>query len=250
MSEEEKPKLSLRPKRGVKRTTEVSQVKQSFSHGRVHKVVVETKKARTFRRKGEAAPVATETPAEEEKLQVAEPVEPVAKAPEAEAAPSVAPAMPTMPKAPPPPFLLDRDEPVDQADTAPAKSEKKAEDAPEVAKETSAAAKAVVEKTPVAEKAVEPPAAKAVEKPAEAPVAAAPQEAVKEQPAAKKPAAKKMDAKPRAKQPAKAAKKPTAPPKPALSPLQKAMQNKDLTPRERQQLLLRVAEEERLKMAE
>ena len=34
MSEDEKPKLCLRPQLGVKRTTEVSQVKQSFSHGR------------------------------------------------------------------------------------------------------------------------------------------------------------------------------------------------------------------------
>ena len=60
MSEDEKPKLGLRPQLGVKRTTEVSQVKQSFSHGRTHKVVVETKKARVFRKPGDPAPASAE----------------------------------------------------------------------------------------------------------------------------------------------------------------------------------------------
>ena len=60
MSEDEKPKLGLRPQLGVKRTTEVSQVKQSFSHGRTHKVVVETKKARVFRKPGDPVPASAE----------------------------------------------------------------------------------------------------------------------------------------------------------------------------------------------
>ena len=65
MSEDEKPKLGLRPQLGVKRTTEVSQVKQSFSHGRTHKVVVETKKARVFRKPGDPAPAQDEAELED-----------------------------------------------------------------------------------------------------------------------------------------------------------------------------------------
>ena len=68
MSEDEKPKLGLRPQLGVKRTTEVSQVKQSFSHGRTHKVVVETKKARVFRKPGDPAPASAEAELADEVL--------------------------------------------------------------------------------------------------------------------------------------------------------------------------------------
>ena len=62
MSDEDKPKLGLRPQLGVKRTTEVSQVKQSFSHGRTKTVVVETKRARPHASPGGnlAAPSARE----------------------------------------------------------------------------------------------------------------------------------------------------------------------------------------------
>ena len=89
MSEDEKPKLGLRPQLGVKRTTEVSQVKQSFSHGRTHTVVVEVKRRRILGKPGEAEAA----PAEE------------ARAPEPVAAPAAAPA----PAAPPEDVLLLRE---------------------------------------------------------------------------------------------------------------------------------------------
>src|SRR5688500_858813 len=69
----DKPKLGARAPLGLKRTVEVGKVKQSFSHGRSNTVIVETKKARTLRRPGEAPPPAPEpTP----------PPAPVARAPE------------------------------------------------------------------------------------------------------------------------------------------------------------------------
>jgi translation initiation factor IF-2 len=54
----DKPKLGTRAPLGLKRTVEVGKVKQSFSHGRSNTVIVETKKARTLRRPGEAPPEA------------------------------------------------------------------------------------------------------------------------------------------------------------------------------------------------
>ena len=57
MSEDNKPKLGVRPPLGLKRTVEIGKVKQSFSHGRTHSVVVETKKTRVLRRPGDPAPV-------------------------------------------------------------------------------------------------------------------------------------------------------------------------------------------------
>ena len=111
MSEDEKPKLGLRPQLGVKRTTEVSQVKQSFSHGRTHKVVVETKKARVFRKPGDPAPASAEAD------QPLEPVvEPTAEEPAKVEAP--ARAQPQMPVAPPPPFVVVTDEPLNKGEPA------------------------------------------------------------------------------------------------------------------------------------
>jgi translation initiation factor IF-2 len=201
MSEEEKPKLGLRPQLGVKRTTEVSQVKQSFSHGRTHKVVVETKKARVFRKPGDPAPAESAPELHEQ---------------EAEAAPAPAPAAPrvaeptaapAMPVAPPPPFVVVKDEPILKPEPAkPAPAAK-----PEVAPEP-AVAQAPAPVEPVAEAPAPAP------EPAPAPKAA--------------PAPKPV------------------PPKPELTAVQKALQNPKLTPRERQQLLLRLAEEERLQRAE
>jgi translation initiation factor IF-2 len=73
----DKPKLGMRAPLGLKRTVEVGKVKQSFSHGRSNTVIVETKKARTLRRPGEAAP---------EPPEIAQPVAaPVAPAPVARA---------------------------------------------------------------------------------------------------------------------------------------------------------------------
>src|SRR6059058_712943 len=62
MSDNDKPKLGMRAPLGVKRTVEVGKVKQSFSHGRSNTVIVETKKARTLRRPGDAAPEAAPVP--------------------------------------------------------------------------------------------------------------------------------------------------------------------------------------------
>jgi translation initiation factor IF-2 len=200
MSEEDKPKLGLRPQLGVKRTTEVSQVKQSFSHGRTHKVVVETKKARVFRKPGDPVPV------EERELVSAEP----AVAHEAPAAEPAAPAAPAaMPVAPPPPFRVISDAP-------PPREAPKPKPAPEPVAEAPAPEAPAAETAPVAE--------------APAPVAEAPQP----EPVAA---------------PAPPAPKPV-PVKPELTAVQKALQNPKLTPRERSQLLLRLAEEERLQRAE
>jgi translation initiation factor IF-2 len=83
----DKPKLGMRAPLGLKRTVEVGKVKQSFSHGRSNTVIVETKKARTLRRPGEAAPEAPE---------IAQPVPapapaPVARAPEPAPKPAARP---------------------------------------------------------------------------------------------------------------------------------------------------------------
>ena len=64
-TDNDKPKLGMRAPLGVRRTVETGKVKQSFSHGRSNTVIVETKKARTFRKPGEAPePTAAPTPAE------------------------------------------------------------------------------------------------------------------------------------------------------------------------------------------
>jgi len=55
-TDNDKPKLGMRAPMGVRRTVETGKVKQSFSHGRSNTVIVETKKARSFRRPGEAEP--------------------------------------------------------------------------------------------------------------------------------------------------------------------------------------------------
>jgi len=75
----DKPKLGMRAPLGLKRTVEVGKVKQSFSHGRSNTVIVETKKARTLRRPGEAVPEAPEP--------AAPPPAPAARAPEPAPAP-------------------------------------------------------------------------------------------------------------------------------------------------------------------
>ena len=59
-----KPKLGLGAPLGVRRTVETGKVKQSFSHGRSNTVIVETKKARVFRKPGDPAPVETVPTAE------------------------------------------------------------------------------------------------------------------------------------------------------------------------------------------
>ena len=54
MSDTDKPKLGMRAPLGVKRTVDVGQVKQSFSHGRTNTVVVEVKRKRILGKPGEA----------------------------------------------------------------------------------------------------------------------------------------------------------------------------------------------------
>jgi len=72
----DKPKLGTRAPLGLKRTVEVGKVKQSFSHGRSNTVIVETKRARTLRRPGEAEapkPEAAPAPAPAPAARPAEP---------------------------------------------------------------------------------------------------------------------------------------------------------------------------------
>lgn len=242
MSEDEKPKLGLKPQLGVKRTTEVSQVKQSFSHGRTHKVVVETKKARVFRKPGDPAPV--DAVEDQDEVVEAAPVAAPQPAPAAPPAPQ-----PAMPVAPPPPFVVMKDEPVQKAEPARPAPKPEAEPAPEsaVAPEATpevveAAPEAPVEAPVVVAETAPEPTPVVVEAgeaaPAPAPVAKAPEPAA--QPAAPPPPVAKPAPAP--------APKPA--PKPELTPVQRALQNPKLTPREKQQLLLRLAEEERLQRAE
>ena len=209
MSDDEKPKLGLRPQLGVKRTTEVGQVKQTFSHGRTHKVVVETKKARVFRKPGDPEPVAevAEMPLAPEPAPVAVPV--VAAAPA-----TVADAKPAMPVAPPPPFRVMADEPAPKEPPKP-RPEPVAEPEPVPAPPAPEAPPAEPEAPPVSEPAIEVPA----------PVEVVTPPAARPAPVAK-PAA------------------------PEISAIAKALQNPKLTMRERQTLMLRMAEEERLQRAE
>lgn len=215
MSEDDKPRLGLRPTLGVKRTTEVSQVKQSFSHGRTHKVVVETKKARIIRKPGEAAPAPA---AEETPVPAKAPIparaltapEPAAREPELVGADAPAARAPAKPMAPPPPFHTIPDAPVP---SIPAPRVERPETAPE---------------PPAPEQAPEPaPAARAPER---EPAARSPERAPVAPPAAVAPAPPKVS--------------------PELSRIQKALQNPKLSAREKQALLLRLAEEERLQRAE
>jgi translation initiation factor IF-2 len=199
MSDEDKPKLALRPQLGVKRTTEVSQVKQSFSHGRTHKVVVETKKARTLRKPGEPA-----APAQQPQAPAARAAPEPAQGAVADVAlkerVDVAPA-PAKPVAPPPPFHTYSDE-------AP----------PEIAPPPA----------PKPEPAAEPEPVAAEPAPADVPpVAEAPTPAPK--PARPQPAAQ---------------------PSPELQAITKALQNPKLSARERQALMMRLAEAERLQRME
>ncbi len=60
MSDDTKPKLGMRAPLGLNKAVEVGKVKQSFSHGRTKQVVVEVKRARVLHRPGD--PVAVEAP--------------------------------------------------------------------------------------------------------------------------------------------------------------------------------------------
>ena len=93
MSDNEKPKLGMRAPLGIKRTVETGKVKQSFSHGRSNTVIVETKKARVFRKPGEAeTPIVEQAAPEPVAAPVPAPVV-AAPAPAPAAAPAPAPVV-------------------------------------------------------------------------------------------------------------------------------------------------------------
>ena len=213
MSDDTKPKLGMRAPLGLNKAVEVGKVKQSFSHGRTKQVVVEVKRARVLHRPGDPAPAApVETPPP---LVVAPPAAaPVVRAPPpASAAPAV--------RAPEP-------EPA-RVNTAPMGT-------PPVA-EPARAVPPPVMFTPVDRppppKRIEPPAAE----PAAAPIEVKPTAPVAAGPAAAMPAASRPAARP----PATARVPERRAPQPPMDMLSR---------QERQALLLRQAEEDRLRMAE
>jgi len=76
MSEtDNKPTLGRKPL-GLKRSVEAGEVKQTFSHGRTNKVVVEVKQRKLIRKPGEAAPAPEAAPAAPPPPPVAAPVQP------------------------------------------------------------------------------------------------------------------------------------------------------------------------------
>jgi translation initiation factor IF-2 len=76
MSEtDNKPTLGRKPL-GLKRSVEAGEVKQTFSHGRTNKVVVEVKQRKLIRKPGEAAPAPEAAPAAPPPPPVAAPVHP------------------------------------------------------------------------------------------------------------------------------------------------------------------------------
>jgi len=62
MSDDNKPKLGMRPSLGLNKAVEVGKVKQTFSHGRSKQVVVEVKQRRVLHRPGEGAPAPAPEP--------------------------------------------------------------------------------------------------------------------------------------------------------------------------------------------
>ncbi|MFD1950633.1 translation initiation factor IF-2 [Sphingomonas arantia] len=211
MSDNEKPKLGMRAPLGVRRTVETGKVKQSFSHGRSNTVVVEVKKARVFRKPGEAEPV----------VEQAAP-EPMA-APEVVASPTPVPAPVAAPAPAPEPVAAPVAEPVAEAPAPVA----------EAAPEAPAAAPAFPPPrafTPVAKPVPTPP-------PAPAPVVeAAPEPVAAPEPT---PAPKPVTATPR------------RAPAPVRTPARQAAPARNpgndlLSRQERQAKLLREAEEARM----
>jgi translation initiation factor IF-2 len=237
MSDDNKPKLGMRAPLGLNKAVEVGKVKQSFSHGRTKQVVVEVKRARVLHRPGDPAPVETPPPA---------PV--AAPAPVATPAPVAAPAPVATPEPVAPPVARAAEPEAPPAAPAPAPvaetpAEAAAPAAAPVAPPVAAAPAAPVRTVPPAimfrpvERAA-PPQPKA---PEPAPVAATPAPAPPPKPApvAAAPA--------RPAPPARGAARP--PQRPA--PEQRRAPVADLmTRQERQALLLRQAEEDRLRAAE
>ncbi|GGE18084.1 translation initiation factor IF-2 [Polymorphobacter glacialis] len=216
MSDDNKPKLGMRAPLGLNKAVEVGKVKQSFSHGRTKQVVVEVKRARVLHRPGDPVPVETPPPAPVVEapapVTVAPPIAaPVAPAPVARA-PEPAPA-PTPAPAP----VVAGPEPVAEA-SAPAAEPARAAPAPIMFRPVERA-----------------PAPKPPEPKVEAPASVAP-------PVAAPPAPRPVAATPAARPPVRPAARAPEPRRPAPVDL--------LTRQERQALLLRQAEEDRLRSAE
>ncbi len=244
MSDDNKPKLGMRAPLGLNKAVEVGKVKQQFSHGRSKSVVVEVKRARVLHRPGEApAPEPTPAPAPPVAAPpvaappVAAPVAPpVARAPEPVAAPVAAapspvaaPPVSTAPKMPPPVQFR----PVERPPLPP-----KAEPQP-VAAPAPTAAPAPVAPAPVA--AAPASASERAAAPAARPAAAPP--ARPGQPAARPPQA----GAPQGGAPQRPGQRPGARPP---EPQRRVPPRDNLTPQERAALLMRQAEEDRLRLAE
>jgi len=214
MSDDNKPKLGMRAPLGLNKTVEVGKVKQSFSHGRTKQVVVEVKRARVLHRPGDPAPV--ETPPAPPPV-IATPVAPpapVARAPQ----PIAAPAPAAVQAEPAPLPVVERAPPLPPAPGFRPVERQPAPKPPEARVEA-----------PVAEPAPAPVVA--------APVAAAPAAAA---PAAAAPVAK----------PAAPAQRATGRPAARAPEPRRAPPRDNLTPQERLALMLRQAEEDRLRAAE
>nr|WP_310524238.1 translation initiation factor IF-2 [Polymorphobacter sp.] len=212
MSDDNKPKLGMRAPLGLNKAVEVGKVKQSFSHGRTKQVVVEVKRARVLHRPGDPAPVEAVVP------------EPIVETPAPAPVPAPSPVVAAAPVARAP----------EPAPVAPAPAPEPVAEAPAAtAPEPAAPARAVP--PPVMFRPVErqpAPQPKAPEPKAEIPAPAPPVPVE----APKAPAAKPAATRPATRQ---------AAPEPRRAPAADLM-----TRQERQALLLRQAEEDRLRSSE
>ena len=215
MSDDNKPKLGMRAPLGLNKAVEVGKVKQSFSHGRTKQVVVEVKRARVLHRPGDPVPVEAVVEAPVVVAQVAAPVAaPIVVAPVAAAPAAKAPEPAPVPA---PVVAPVAEMPLPPAEPArvvpPPVMFRPVERAP--------APKPPEPKVEAPAPAPAPAPAAAVARPVAAPVAAA-----------VRPAAAPARPVPRAPEP------------------RRPMQADLMTRQERQALLLRQAEEDRLRMAE
>ena len=215
MTDDNKPKLGMRAPLGLNKAVEVGKVKQSFSHGRTKQVVVEVKRARVLHRPGDPAPV--EAPPIVE-VPVASPVAPPAAAPPAAAPPVAAPVVvPIAPPVPPP------------VATAPAP----------------------LPPLPVVERAPPPPPAMGFRPVERAPIPKPPEPKIEAPvPTPALPPVAAPPAPPVAARPAAAPARPTGRAAPRAPEPRRAPPTDGLTQQERLALLLRQAEEDRLRAAE
>ena len=218
MSDDTKPKLGMRAPLGLNKAVEVGKVKQQFSHGRTKQVVVEVKRQRVLHRPGDPAPTPAPAPAP---APAAPPPPPAAAAPAAPA-PAAAPTPPPAAAAPPPPAAPARPvpppvmfRPVERAPLPPRAP------APEAPAAEVPAPEAPAPAAPTAPAETPPPVAAAAPAPKPAPVAARPA----------------------------APQRPARPAQPPVQPRRPAPRD-NLTPQERAALLMRQAEEERLRLME